>query len=182
MYNQSFFEAGNDIINLFHESDCNTDVTGDWVKLRDYQRAYVLLIKGGSEDVDDIGLQLLQGQDATGTGSKALSAIWRTWYKTGTITSQTAWTAGTAITTITDFVCFGSSVPTGATRVIADVNTNALQLLVEILPEHLDSNGSFDWFTAFIEGDNVNNSCLVSAYVILQNGKYRGALPLSSIS
>lgn len=182
-YNQSFFEAGHDIITLAHEQDANTDITGDWVKLSDYEGpCYVLLHKAGTEDVDDLGLQLLQATDASGTSSKALSGIYRTWYKTGTMTSQTVWTAGTTITTATDFVAFGASVPTGATRVVADVNTSALMLLVEFMPHSLDSNGGFDWFTAFIEGDNVNNTVLVSLYAILTNGKYRGALPLSSIS
>ena len=178
----NFFERGNDIITLFWEQDGNTDITGDWVKMTNYERAYVLLVKAGTEDVDDIGLQLLQGTDATGAGSKALSGITRTWYKTGTMTAQTVWTAGTAITTATDFVSFGSAVPTGATRVLADVNTSALQLLVEINADAFDVANSFDWFTAFIEGDNVNNAVLLTAQAILSNGLYPQNLPLSAIS
>jgi hypothetical protein len=182
MHNRSLFNDGLDIINLANQADANTDITGDWVKLRDYPRAYVLLSKFGSEDVDDLGLQLLQATDATGAGSKALSCITRTWYKTGTLTSQTVWVPGTAIATPTDFVCFGASVPTGATRVVADVNTSPLLLLVEILATDLDVANGFDWFTAFIEGDNVDNSCLITLQAILKDCKFMGALPPSAIS
>ena len=181
-FNQTFLERGQDMVTLFNEQDANTDITGDWVKVRDYERVAVFLCKFGTEDVDDIGLQLLQGTDATGAGSKALTAIDRTWYKTGTLTSQTVWTAGTAITTTTDFVAFGSAVPTGATRVIADVNTDALILQVDFETTKLDADGGFDWFTVFIEGDNVNNAVLLTCFVVLMGCRYPQAIPLTSIA
>src|SRR4051812_46011713 len=112
--NLSLFERGCDIVNLLQQSDINgTTATGDWVKLRDYARVGVLLVKGGSEDVDDTGLQLLQATDAAGTSSKALSlpANGRIFYKTGTITAQTVWTAVTPSTSAIDGMAFGSSVP-----------------------------------------------------------------------
>lgn len=182
-FNASFFERGQDLINLFHQADGDTDITGDWVKLRDYTRVGVLLIKGGSEDVDDLGLQLLQATDASGTSSKALSlpANSLVMTKTGTLTSATVWTR-TLTSAAIDGMAFGSSVPSGFTRVIADVNTNPLLLYAEFEVTALDIDSGFDWFTAFVEGDNVNNACLLSAWAVLMDGNYPQAVPLSAIS
>lgn len=183
MFNGSFFERGCDIIPVINQSDLNgTTVTGDWIKLRDYMRVGVLMAKYGSEDVDDTGLQLLQATDAAGTSSKALSlpANGLIMTKTGTLTSATVWTRTLASAAI-DGMAFGSAVPTGFTRVIADVNTSPLLLYAEFETTALDADNNFDWFTAYF-GNNVNNACLVSVWAILLDGKYKGAVPLSAIS
>ena len=184
MFNKNFFERGHDIITLFWEQDGNTDITGDWVKLRDYTRVGVLLVKAGTEDVDDLSLQFLQATDASGTSSKALSlpAGGEVYYKTGTITSQTVWTRATPSTSAIDGIAFGSAVPTGSTRVISDVNTSAVQIYAEFETTALDVDGGFDWFTAFIEGDNVNNTVLLTAQAFLMGGRYMQSVPLSCIS
>lgn len=182
-YNRNFFERGQDIIWLANQADANTDVTGDWIKLTHYARVGFLLSKLGTEDVDDLGLQLLQATDIAGTGSKALSLPIGSpcYYKTGTLTSQTVWTK-VAVTAAIDGAAFGSSVPTGFTRVVADVNTDALLLYVEIEATALDVDGGFDCVTCFIEGDNVNNAVLVSVQAFLMGGKYPQSIPLSAIS
>ena len=183
-FNQSFFERGCDIIPLVNQADANTDITGDWVKLRDYTRVGVLLSKFGSEDVDDLGLQLLQATDATGTGSKALNfpANGRILYKTGTLTSQTVWVAVTPSTSTIDGIAFGSSVPSGFTRCVADVNTSPLLLYAEFETTALDIDNAFDWFTVFVEGDNVDNACLLTIQAILLDGRFPQSVPLSAIS
>lgn len=182
-FNRSFFEAGHDIIPLVNQADADTDITGDWIKMTNYNRVGILLAKYGSEDVDDLGLQFLQATDASGTSSKALSlpANRAIHYKTGTLTSQTVWTK-TSLSADADGLAFGASVPTGFTRTVADVNTNALLLYTELKAEDLDSNNGFDWMTVFVEGDNVNNACLLSVWAILMGGAYSGAVPLSAIS
>jgi hypothetical protein len=177
----SLFEKGLDIHPLAWQSDANSDVAMDWVSLKNYDRVYLLLVKGGSEDVDDLGLEVKQATDTAGTGSKAL-AVSRCWYKTGTMTAQGTWTevkvgSGTA----DDFISFGSSVPSGATRVVADVNTNALHLLVEVRAEDLDANGGFTAVSATIEGDNADNACLVSVLAILADSAYPRAIPASPL-
>jgi Na+/H+ antiporter NhaD/arsenite permease-like protein len=85
-------------------------------------------------------------------------------------------------TTAADGLAFGASVPTGFTRTVADVNTAALLLAVDIMATDLDVDGGFDWFTVFIEGDNVNNACLISAWAILYSGRFHQNVPLSAIS
>lgn len=183
MFNKGFFEGGFDIIPLFNQADANgAATTGDWVKLRDYDRVGFLLAKYGSEDVDDSSLQFLQGTTAAGGDSKALSlpANRPIWYKTGTLTSQTVWTK-TSVTSAVDGIAFGSSVPSGSTRVITDVNTSALLLYTELLATDLDADNGFDWVTAYL-GNNANNALLFSAWAILMGGRYRQAVPLSAIS
>lgn len=182
-FNMGLFEAGCDIIPLINQGDGNgAALTGDWVKLRDYARVGILLAKYGSEDVDDGSLQFLQGTDAAGGSSKALSlpANRPFWYKTGTLTSQTVWTKS-SITTAVDGLAFGSSVPSGSTRAIADVNTSALLLYTELLTTDLDVDNQFDWFTAYL-GNNANNAVLFSAWAILMCGQYPQQTPLSAIS
>lgn len=182
-FNSSFFERGMDIIPLFNQADANgAATTGDWVKLTHYDRIGILLAKYGSEDVDDIGLQFLQGTTIAGAGSKALSypANRSFWYKTGTLTAQTVWTKS-AITTAVDGLAFGSSVPSGFTRAIADVGVNPLLLYTELLGTDLDLDGSFDCVTAYV-GNNANNALLLSCWAILMGGRFPQAVPLSAIS
>lgn len=181
-FNQGFFEAGCDIIPLANQADADTDITGDWINMSKYSRVGFLLAKYGSEDVDDLGLQFIQATSDGGT-SKALSlpANRPIWYKTGTLTSQTTWTK-TSLTAAADGLAFGSSVPTGFTRTVADVNTSALLLYTELLASDLDVDNAYDWCTAFVEGDNVNNACLVSIWAILMGSRYPQSTPLSAVS
>ncbi len=182
-HNRSFFEAGCDIIPLLNQADGNgVALTGDWIKLTHYNRVGILLAKYGSEDVDDSSLQFLQGTDATGAGSKALvlPANRAIHYKTGTLTSQNVWTK-TSVAADVDGIAFGASVPTGSTRVIADVNTAALLLYTELKAEDLDANNSFDWITCTL-ANNVNNSVLYSAWALLMGSSYSGAIPLTAIA
>lgn len=182
-FNAGLFESGCDIIPLINQGDGNgAALTGDWVKLTNHARIGILLAKYGSEDVDDGSLQFLQATDAAGTGSKALSlpANRPYWYKTGTLTSQTVWTKA-AITTAVDGLAFGSSVPSGSTRAVADVNTSALLLYTELLATDLDVDAGFDWVTAYL-GNNANNALLFSAWAVLMGGRFPQITPLSVIS
>lgn len=182
-FNMSFFERGMDFINLVHESDANTDFDTDWVKLTNYDRALVIVKKLGSEDVDTLAVQFLQGTTAAGGSAKALT-VSRYWYKTGTMTSQTAWTQG-VLTTPDDFIGFGSaasSVAGVSTQIVDDVNTNALIFAVDIQAQDLDVDGGFDWIAVRVEGDEVNNSALISIDVILMGGRFPQIVPLSAIS
>lgn len=181
--NAGFFESGFDIIPLFNQADANgAATTGDWVKMAHYSRIGILLAKYGTEDVDDSSLQFLQATDNAAGGSAALSlpANRPYWYKTGTLTSQATWTKA-SITTAVDGLAFGSSVPSGSTRAIADVGTSALLLYTELLATDLNVDGGFDFVTAYL-GNNANNALLFSAWAILQGGHYKQVTPLTAIS
>ena len=182
MFNAGFFESGNDIIPLLNQVDADTAVTGDWVKLTNYNRAMILVAKYGSEDVDTLGFEMVQATAAAGTGVKAVEALFPYWYKQGTLTSQTVWTVG-RLTTADSILGIGSAAPTGGTLVVAtDTNTDAALLAIDVQASDLDIDGGFDWLTVRIEGDEVNNSCLVSAWAILMGGRFPQVVPLSAIS
>lgn len=181
-YNKSFFERGMDIIPLLNQVDADTDVTGDWVKMRDYSRALILVAKYGSEDVDTLGFEVVQATDASGTGIKAVTALYPYWTKQGTLTSQTVWTGG-RLTTADNILGIGSAAPTGGTLVTAvDVNTDPVLLAIDVQVSDLDVDGGFDWLSLRIEGDEVNNACLISAWMILMGGRFPQVVPLSAIS
>ena len=181
-FNRNFFERGQDIVQILPPTDVNAGVTGDWIRMTYYDRCSVLLKKDGSEQVDTLGMKFLQAQDASGTGSKDLACAQFTWNKFGTMTSQTVWVAGTAITTPTNYISFGSAAPTGATAVIADCGTTVFQILTEVLASALDVANGFDWFTVNFDGAQVDNSCLLEVLAILQGGRFPQAIPLSAIS
>lgn len=180
-FNRSFFEAGCDYINLVHQTDADTDFDTDWVKLTNYGRALVIIKKLGSEDVDTLGFQFLQGKTAAGGEAKALN-VSRYYRKQGTMTSQGTWTPG-VLSTPDDIVGIGSAAPSGGTLVVAtDVNTDAAILAIDILASDLDVDNGFDWIAVRVEGDEVNNAALVSIDVILYEGAYPQAVPLSAIA
>lgn len=181
-HNAGFFEKGQDIIPLINQGDADTDITGDWVKMRDYDRCTFLIAKYGTEDVDTLGFQVVQATDASGSGVKGVTAKYVYYTKQGTLTSQTVWTRG-QLSTADDILGIGSSAPSGGTLVTSvDVNTDACLLAIELEASMLDVDGGFDWVTIRIEGDEVNNSVLISAWAILHGGAYPQATPLSAIS
>ena len=185
-YNTGLFEAGYDLVNAFHETDCNAaDVNGDYVKVRDFWKVGVLFIKGGAEDVDDLAISLTQATSAAGGSAKALTAFYgaRGWYKSGAFTSQNTWTEWTEVTTADDAVAFGATVPAGSTRVIADTGTTALQIYTEFETTALDADGAFDWLRVNALGSgNVNNACLISAWYVLIGNRYPQKTPLTNIA
>lgn len=181
MFNASFFEQGFDIINIHNQADANTDVDGDWVNLSKYERVLWLITKFGTEDVDTLGFQIVQATSNAGT-AKGVSGLYRYWYKQGTLTSQTVWTAG-ALTTADDILGVGSAAPTGGSLVVAtDTNTDAFVLAIDMPVDWLDVDGGYDWATIRIEGDEVDNACLITAQAILMGSRFPQKVPLSAIS
>ena len=179
-FNASFFERGMDVIPVMNQVDADTDVDGDWIKLRDYDRVLFLIAKYGTEDFDTLGFQFIQGTDAAGSGAKALN-VSRYWYKVGTLTSQATWTQG-VLTTPDDIIGVGASVTGGTVITAADADTSAMVIAVDILTSDLDVDGGFDWATIRIEGDGTNNACLISAWAILMGSRFPQLVPLSAIS
>lgn len=181
-FNCNFFERGMDFITLFNEQDANTDITGDWISLKNYDRALIIIEKFGTEDVDTLGFQIQQATTNTGTSAKAVNALYPYWYKQGTLTGQGTWTSG-RLTTADDILGIGSAAPTGGTLVVtADTNTDAAILCIDLQATDLDADGGFDFFTVVVEGDEVNNACLVSAAVILMGGRFPQNVPLTALS
>lgn len=180
-FNGNFFEQGFDVINIHNQADGNTDATGDWIKLTNYAGVLWLITKFGTEDVDTLGFQVVQAT-SNGGSAKGVTALYEYYTKQGTLTSQATWTRG-KLTTADDILGVGSAAPTGGSLVTTvDVNTDAFVLAIDMPVEYLDVDGGYDWATIQIEGDEVDNACLVTVQAILYGSRYPQRTPLSSIS
>lgn len=178
---KSFFDMGCDIIPLLNQADADTDVTGDWVSMQNYDRCTILIAKYGTEDVDTLGIQIYQATDNAAGSAKGVSAKFPYRYKQGTLTSQTVWTYG-QLSTADDILGVGSAAPTGGTLVVAtDTNTDAFLLAIDVLASDLDVDNGFDWLTVNVEGDESNNALLISAWAILGGSRFPQKVPLSAI-
>lgn len=180
-FNGSFLESGSDIIPVVNQGDVNTTLTGDWIKMTNYSRATILMAKYGSEQTDTLSLNFLQGQDAAGTGSKALN-VSRYWTKVGTLTAATLWTAGVLTTPIDKLAFAADTIPTGSTRIVADATTLPILIAVDIMATDMDADGQFDWLTVTFDGTQVDNACLISVWIILHGGRFPQVANLSAIS
>lgn len=178
--NASFFERGMDFIQLAHETDADTDFDTDWIDMSKYGRVLLVIKKGGSEDVDTLGFQVVQATTNAGTAKGC--NVSRYWTKQGTMTSQTVWTQG-VLSTPDDIVGIGSSAPSGGTLITAvDVNTDPCIVALDVLATDLDISNGYRWLAVRVEGDEVNNAALISIYALLMDGKYGQIVPKSAIS
>ncbi len=177
-----FFDQGQDIIPLVNQGDADTDITGDWVSMRNYDFCTILIAKYGTEDVDTFGVQIVQATDVSGTAAKAVSGKYTYRYKQGTLTSQTVWTAG-QLATADDILGIGSAAPTGGTLVnTVDVNTDAFLLAIDVPASFLDVSNGFDCLSVQLEGDESNNALLITAWAILSGARFPQKVPISAIS
>lgn len=187
MFNAGFLEQ-NDFHVLFWQSDADTDITGDYISLDNHDSATIFVVKGGSEDVDDIAIEISQATSAAGAGVKALN-VRNLWTKSGAFTTTGTWT-NNKLTTPDDCLGIGSSLSVTsinalgsvtATRAVADVNTGALVLAIEVQASDLDVSGGFKYVTVRVEGDNVNNACLLSAFILLKDARFAPSIAISPI-
>lgn len=187
MFNSCFLER-NDLHILFWQSDADSDITGDYISMDNYDAATFVVVKGGSEDVDDIAIELTQATSTSGGSAKALNTR-EIWTKSGAFTSTGTWT-NNKLTTPDDCLGIGSSLSVTsinaagsvtATRGVADVNTSALVFACDINAADLDVSGGFKYVTVRIEGDNVNNACLLSAFIILRGSRYPQTVAINPI-
>lgn len=176
-----FFDQGFDIIPLINQGDADTDITGDWVSMANYDTCTLLIAKYGTEDVDTLGFQVVQATDNAAGSVKGVSAKYPYRYKQGTLTSATVWTYG-QLSTADDILGIGSAAPSGGTLIVAtDTNTDAVLLAIDVQSSFMDRDNDFDWLTVRIEGDEVNNAALVSVWAILGNSRFPQRVPLSAI-
>jgi hypothetical protein len=156
-------------------ADINTDKTGDWVSLKNYDRCTILFHKEAGTAGDDPVISILQATDVSGTSSKALN-IDTVYAKVGAtaLTGVGTFTkyTGTAAATVDLVSCFG-------TDLAAD--TGEALIAVDIAASQLDVTNGFDCLTLFIEGDDIGNATKSCAYAILYNASYPGPTALSAI-
>ena len=172
IFNKSFFEAGFDFVPDIINGDANSDLTGDWISMKNHDRAYLVLIKPAGSAGDDLSIALQQATDNAASGAKALTFT-RWWYKKGTMSSQGTWTAVVESTATSDL---DLGTPTDYA-----MDTVAAVILVEVLAESLDRDGGFDHINVIYEGDDVGNALLINSHWILQGSRFPQAVPLSPL-
>lgn len=174
--NASFFGMGCDFIPDVINSDANSDITGDWINLENYERAYLLLIKPAGTAGDDLSIVINQATTNSGGSSKALT-FYKLWYKVGTMTAQNTWT-------YVDLGSSGSSdldlVSVGGTDIASD--SNAAVVMVEVMADSLDVNAGFKFVQSSYEGDDIGNALLINSHWILCGSAYPRNVPLTALS
>ena len=167
--NCTFFELGCDLVADI-AGDANSDLTGDWVKLSDYTRAYVYLSKPAGTAGDDLSIKVNQATDNAGTSSKDLTFT-RVWYRVGAWTAETAWTHVNLSTPTADL----DLASVGGTDIGSD--DAAAQVVVEIMAESLDADNGFTHAQVTYEGDDIGNALIINSQWIMCGGHYQSNTP-----
>lgn len=173
-FNKSLFGAGLDIVPDSIDVDANSDVTGDLINLKNYDRAYYLLQKPAGTAGDDLSIKLQQATDNAAAGVKALNFS-RLWYKIGTMTGQGTWTK-VDLDTPTDDLDLVS-----VNGVDLATDTSPAAILVEVLAESLDANNGFDHVRVFHDGTDIGNALKICGTWILAGSGFPQAIPLTPL-
>ena len=172
---QNFFEAGFDFIPDVLNQDANNDVTGDRICLKNWERAYYVLIKPAGSAGDDLSIKMVQATAASGGSTKALNFS-KLWYKVGTMTGQGTWTA-VELTTETDDL---DLVSVNSTDLATDAS--AAVVIVEIRSDSLDGAGGYTFVYAFHDGGDIGNALVINGHWILMGNRYPQPVPLTSLA
>jgi hypothetical protein len=168
-------------------ADFNADVTGDYVNLKNYAGALVVIIKPAGTAGDDLLLTLKQAADITGTGVKALS-INSVYAKVGTQTGVNTFTRydlttpGTFDTSsVTGNSFAGDGKPTAQSAL--DLNSEAVEAMfvIDVAADMLDVNGGFNCISYFNDGSKVANALLANVLILPYGARFPGQIPLSSV-
>lgn len=176
---QNLFEGGFDLIPDSVNVDANSDVTGDRINLKNYERAYYLLIKPAGTAGDDLSIKLQQHDAATSGNSKALTFS-KLWYKkaasSNNFTAVPTWTA-VELTTPTDDLDLVS-----VNGVDLATDTVGAMILVEVRADSLDGSGGYTFVNAFHDGTDIGNALLINGHWLLAGSRYPQAVPLTALS
>jgi hypothetical protein len=173
-FNLGLFMGGMDLVPDILNGDANADLTGDWINLKNYDRAYLVLMKPAGTAGDDLSIRLQQASDNAGTGAKALEFS-RLWHKIGTMSALPTWTK-IDLTTATDdldLVLVNS--------VDLETDVSAAVIIVEVLAESLDANNGFDHVNVIYEGDDIGNALVINSFWLLEGNKVAQSIPLSPL-
>lgn len=179
MLKGNFFEAGFDIVPDIVAGDANTDITGDWINLKNYERAYYHLIKPAGTAGDDLSIHLQQATSAAGGSAKDLNFT-KLWYKkasaTNVFTDVPLWTAVELTTAAADLDLVSVN------SVDLALDTVGAHVIVEVRADSLDGANGFTFVNNIIEGDDIANALLVYAHWILMGSMYAQSIPLTALS
>lgn len=152
------------IVPVIVPADLATAQSGDWVSLENFGHATVVFLKGVGTAGEDPTLTVLQAQDASGTGSKALNFT-KIYKKNG----------ATALNAVANFTEVANTDNTyGAADDAASAENQVLWAL-EIDANELDADNGFDHFTVNI-GDTGTNTQLGTVIAVLTEARYPDAV------
>jgi hypothetical protein len=173
----TFFQNGFDLIPDVVAGDVNTDITGDWISLKNWDRAYLVLIKPAGTAGDDLAIRLQQATDNAAGSAKALTFT-KLWYKKGSTNSFAAvptWTA-VELTTASSDLDLDS---VNSTDLALD--TSAAVVIVEVRSDSLDGGNGFTHVNVLYEGDDIGNALVINSLWLMQGNQYPQSIPLSSL-
>lgn len=137
--------------------------TGDWISMKNYERATLVVFKGAGTAGDDPTVTLQQATDVSGTGAKNLAAIDRVHVK-----QDTALTSVGTFTLVTQ---------TAAETYTDDTSAEDQAIwAIDIQAEDLDRANDFDCIQASI-ADVGTNAQIGGALWLLWGARYGGDLP-----
>lgn len=164
--NAQFLENGFDLVPDKVSVDGAADITGGYVNLKLYDRAYTLLTKPAGSAGDDYTITVQQAQDGSGTGVKAL-LFTKIWYKINA--DAATWTYVKLTTPV-------------STLDLADVNgvdlasdTNSACVMAEVVSAEMDEG--FTWVRQVYSG--VGTANIATTSWILAGHFYPQHIPLS---
>lgn len=165
------------IVSAFPPSDINSDATGDWVSLKNYDGCIVMFHKVAGTAGDDPSIRLQQATAVAGTGAKALN-FRHIYHKIGATALDAIGTfTRIDLTTATDDL---DLVSVNSVDLLTDVGETII--CVDVRASDLDVSGGFDCINLLIEGDDIAQSTYAAAYYILYNSRDSGPTPPSAIA
>lgn len=173
--NANFFENGFDFVPDVINADANSDLTGDWINLKHYDRAYLVLQKPAGTAGDDLSIHIQQATDNSGTGAKDLTFT-KLWHKIGTLNAVGQWTAVTLTTAAADLDL------ASVNSVDLATDTNQAAIVVEIMAESLDVANNFTHINVIYEGDDIANALIINSAWLMAGSSYPQAIPHSPLA
>lgn len=177
MFNTDLMESIQIVSAFAPGTDINTDASGDWVSLKGFDGCLVVFHKAAGTAGDDPSIKLQQATAVAGTGAKALTFN-HIYHKIG----------ATALSAIGTFTKVELATPTDDLDLVSvngvDLLTDVGEslIVVNVRASDLDVDGGFDCVNLEIEGDDIGNATLASAYYVLYNARHPGAVVKSAIS
>lgn len=168
--NEQLFE-GADCVSSFAPVNLATGANaGAWFSFRDYHRASIVLVRGGSSgNASDVStITLSQATSNSGTGSKALN-IGRRRYKTDMTTAAgDTWT-------IDDTTTYANTYTSPAGK--GDKVTLAV---MDIEGQQLDDANSFHWIQASV--DQAAHACIGWCFILFYASRHSQRVPVSTLT
>jgi hypothetical protein len=177
MFNVDLMEQINIVTAFAPGTDINTDAEGDWVSLKGYAGCLVCFHKAAGTAGDDPSIALNQATAVAGTGVKALTFN-HIYHKIGA-TALSAIGQHTKVELATATADL-DLVSVNSVDLLTDVGETLI--VVNVRSSDLDVDNGFDCLQLVIEGDDLSNATLASAWYILYGARYPQVATESAIA